>query len=104
MKQRRANTKFLKTRSLRGEVNASKKRAENLKRLKEEEKEKINDPVVFKEDGEEIKLLRAERPLRRRSEEVVKMQDRLQMSPFAAMFRGKLLGKERDKGNRGGER
>ena len=38
-------------------------------------------------------------PLRRRSEEVVKMQDRLQMSPITVMFR-KLSGKEKDKGNR----
>ena len=44
MKHRRANTQFLETRSLRGEANASKKRAENLKRLKVEKKEKISDP------------------------------------------------------------
>ena len=67
-------------------------------------KEKINDLFVFKEDGEKVKSLRAEMPLRRRSEEVVKMQDRLQMSPTAVMFRGKLSGKEKDKGNRRGRR
>ena len=66
------------------------------KKLKIEKKGKINDLFVFKEDGEEIKSLRAERPLRRRSEELVKMLDGLQMSPIAVMFRGTLLGKEKD--------
>ena len=56
--------------------------------MKVEKKEKTNDLLVFKEDGEEIKSLGAELALRRRSEEVVKMQDRLQMSPTAVMFCG----------------
>ena len=104
MKQIRATMQFLKIRSLRGEANASKKREKNLKKLKVEKKEKINDHLVFQDDGEEIKSLRTEMPLRRRSEEVVKMQDRLQMSPIAVMFRGKLTGTEKDKRSRGGRR
>ena len=40
--------------------------------------------------------------LRRRTEDVVKMQDRLVMSPTAVIFRGKLSGKEKDEGNRRG--
>ena len=69
-----------------------------------DKKEKINDLFVFKENGEEINSLRADMPLRRRSEEVVKMQDRLQMSPIAVMFRGTLSGKDKGKGNRKGRR
>ena len=43
----------------------------------------------------ESQIVDGKRRLVRRSEEVVKMQDRLQMSPLAVMFRGKLLGKEK---------
>ena len=42
---------ILKARSWKGEAIASKHRARNLKSLKEEKKEKINDLTVFKEDG-----------------------------------------------------
>ena len=52
MKQMRAIMQFLKARSWKGEADASKERAENLKKLKEEKKEKINNFHVFKEDGE----------------------------------------------------
>ena len=57
--------------------------------------------IRYKTVGKRISL-RAEMLLRRRSEEVVTMQDRLQMSPIAVMFRGKLSGKEKEKGNSGG--
>ena len=57
--------------------------------------------IRYKTVGKRISL-RAEMLLRRRSEEVVKMQDRLQMSPIAVMFRGTLSGKEKEKVNRRG--
>ena len=62
---------------MREEVNKLKERSEELKEQKRKEEEKIHDLFVLKEGGEEIKLLRAGMSLRRRSEEVVKMQDRL---------------------------
>ena len=56
MKQIRATMQFLKTRSFRREANVSKKRVDNLKKLKVEKKEKINDLLVFKEDGRENQI------------------------------------------------
>ena len=50
---------------------------------------------MVEEYGEEFELLKTDMSLRRRSEEVVKMQDRLQMSPMAVTFRDKLSGKEK---------
>ena len=63
-------------------------------------KDKIRDFLVFEEDGQEFKLLTTEMSLRRSSEGEVKMQDRLVMNPTTLIFRGRLSGKAKDKGNR----
>ena len=85
-------------RSMREEMSKLKERTEELKKQKVKERGKVHRLLAFKEDGEECKVLMTEMSLRRESEEVVKMQDRLQMNPNTVILCGKLSGKEKRQG------